>query len=59
MYDLVKTHKVGNPVTVITSGYGTAVENLFIFIEKLHSEVLKNEGRVKDTSEMPTIIELK
>ena len=32
MYGLVKTHKEGNPVRVITSGCGTAIENLSIFI---------------------------
>ena len=58
MYGLVKTHKVGNPVRVITSGCGTAKENLSIFVEKcLYSEVLKIESRVKDTSEMLTIID--
>ena len=34
MYGLVKTHKEGNPVRVITSGCGTAIENLSIFVEK-------------------------
>ena len=58
MYSLVKTHKVGNPVRVITSGCGTAIENLSIFVEKcLYSEVLKIQSRVKDTSEMLTIID--
>ena len=53
MYGLVKTHKVGNPVRVITSGCGTAIENVSIFVEKcLHSEVLKTERRVKETPEM-------
>ena len=58
MYGLVKTHKEGNPVTVITSGCGTAVENLSIFVEKcLYSEVSNIECRVQDTSEMLTIID--
>ena len=36
----IKIHKVGNPVRVITSGCGTAIENLSIFVEKcLYSEV--------------------
>ena len=44
MYGLVKTHKEGNPVRVITSGCRTAVENLSIFVEKcLYSEVLNIE----------------
>ena len=58
MYGLVKTHKVGNPVRVTTSGSGTAIENLSIFVEKcLYSECLKIESRVKDISQMLTIID--
>ena len=34
MYRLIKTHKVGKPVRVITTGCGTAIENLSIFVEK-------------------------
>ena len=57
MYGLIKTHKVGNPVRVITSGCGTAIEHLSIFVEKCsYSEVLKTESRLKDTSEMFTVI---
>ena len=53
MYDLIKTHKAENCVTVMTSTCGTAVENLSIFAEKcLFPEVLKIESRVQDTSEM-------
>ena len=37
MYGLVKTHKEGNPVRVTTSGCGTAIENLLIFVEKILS----------------------
>ena len=52
------THKVGQPVKVIISGYGTAIENLSIFVEnRLYSEALKIESRVKDISEMLTIID--
>ena len=58
MYGLVKTHKADNPVRVITSGCGTAVENLSIFVEKcLFPEVLKIESRVQDTSEMLNFID--
>ena len=40
MYSLSKTHKVGNPVRVITIECGTAIENLSIFLKKrLYSEV--------------------
>ena len=58
MYALFKTHKVGNPARVTTSGCDTAIENLSIFVEKcLYSEVLEIKSRVKDTSEMFTIID--
>ena len=58
VYGLTKTHKVGNPVRVITSGSCTLIENLSIFVKKcLYSEVLKTESRVIDTSEMLTIID--
>ena len=58
MYGLVKTHKEGNSVRVITSACGTAIENLSIFVEKcLYSEILNAECRVQDTSEMLTIID--
>ena len=53
MYGLIKTHKVNNPVRVITSGCRTSVENLSIFLEGcLYPEVLKIESRIQDTSEM-------
>ena len=58
MYGLIKTNKQGNPVRVITSECGTAIENLSIFVEKcLYSEVLKIESRVTCTSEMITVID--
>ena len=42
MYGLTKTHKVGNPVRVIISGFGSAIENSSIFVKTcLYSEVLK------------------
>ena len=53
MYGLVKTHKVNNPVRVITSGCGTAVKNLSVFVEKcLYPEVLEIQSRIQDTFEM-------
>ena len=58
MYCLVKTHKENNPVRVITSGCGIAVENLSIFIKKfLFPEVLEIESRVQVTSEMLNFID--
>ena len=57
MHSLIQIHKVDNPVRVITSGCGTVIENLSVFVGKcLYSEVLEIESRVKDTSEMLTII---
>ena len=41
MCGLIKTHKVGNPVRVMTSGCGTAMEKISILVEKcLYLEVL-------------------
>ena len=58
MYGLIKTHKVDNPVRIITSGCNTAVENLSIFAEKvLYSEVKKIPSRIKDTNHMKYIID--
>ena len=57
MYDNVKTHKIGNPTRVITSGCNTAIENLLIFVENavydVASELL---SRIKDTNHMLDII---
>ena len=36
MYGLVKTHKVNNPVRVITSGGGMTVGILSIFVERCY-----------------------
>ena len=58
MYDLFKTHETDNLIVVVTSGCGTAVENLSIFVEKcLFPEVLKIESRVQDTSKMLNFID--
>ena len=57
MHCLIKIHKEDNPVRVITSRCGTAIENLSVFVGKcLYSEVLEIESRLKDTSDMLTII---
>ena len=43
---------------MITSGCGTAIENLSIFVEKcLYTELLKIESRENNASEMLTIID--
>ena len=50
MYRMIKTHKESNHARIITSGSGTAVENLSIFFEKcLFSKVLKIDSRIKFT----------
>ena len=58
MYDLFKTHETDNLIVVVTSGCGTAVENLSIFVEKcLFPEDLKTESRVQYTPEMLNLID--
>ena len=56
MYRMIKTHKESNPVRIISSG--TAVGNLFIFIEKcLFPKVLKIDTRIHDTQHMLNIVD--
>ena len=58
MYGLIKTHKENNPARVITSGCGTAIEFLSIFVEKyLYKEVDKINSRIKNTPNMLNIID--
>ena len=53
MYGLIKTHKENNPARVITSGCGTVVEFLSIFVENyLYKEINKIDSRIKDTPDM-------
>ena len=55
MYGLIKTPKESNPARIITSGSGTAAENLSIFVEKcLFAEVLKIDTKIQDTQHMLT-----
>ena len=57
MYGLIKTHKGTNPSRVITSGCGTAIEFLSIFVENYsYKEVDKINSRIKDTPNMFNII---
>ena len=59
MYGLIKTHKENNPVRVITSGCGTTIEYLSVFVEKyLYKEVYKIDSRIKDTPDMLNIIHM-
>ena len=59
MYGLSQMHKENNPVRVITSGCGTAIEYLSIFVEKyLYREVNKIDFRIIDTPDMLSIIDM-
>ena len=59
VYGLIKTHKEIGSVRVITSGCGTAIEYLSIFVEKnLYKEVNKIDSRIKDTPDMLNIIDM-
>ena len=50
-YGLIKTHKPNNPIRLITSGNGTAVENLSLFTEYfLHPCVKKEPQILTDTT---------
>ena len=58
MYDNVKTHKINNPVRVITSRCSMAVESLLIFVEKEPYRLAENlPPRIKDTNGMLNIID--
>ena len=57
MYGMMKTHKIDNPVRVITSGCNTAVENLSILVEKiLYPKADKLQSKIKDSNDMLDII---
>ena len=50
MYGNVKTHKIGNPTRVITSGCNTATESLSIFVENVLYDIASElPSRIKDT----------
>ena len=52
-YQLIKTQKVDNPASVITSGCGSPTENLSLFVETYCKVVLDSiECRVKDAAHM-------
>ena len=57
-YGLIKPHKPGNPVRLITSGIGTAVENLLAFTEYfLYPYVRKEPQILLDTAALLNKIE--
>ena len=58
MYVNIKTHKIYNPVRVVTSGCSTAVESLLIFAEKELYKLAGNlPSQIKDTNDMLNIID--
>ena len=57
-YGLVKTHKVNNPVIVITSGCNTAIERLSLYIEHVLLELSESiSSRIKDSNHLLDIID--
>ena len=55
---LYKTHKSDIPVRLLTSGCGSATENLSLYVEKKCSDLAKSlKSRIKDTSHMLEIID--
>ena len=45
-YGLIKTHEPNNPIKLITSGNGTAVENLSLFTEYFLHPCVKKEPKI-------------
>ena len=45
-YGLIKTHKPNNPIRLITSGNGTAVENLSLYTEYYLHPCVKKEPQI-------------
>ena len=53
MNGLVKTHKVNNPVRVITSGCNTAIESLSIYIEHVLFDISESmPSRINESNQM-------
>ena len=58
MYGLIKTHKVGNPARVITSGFSTAMEKLSISVEKVLFDLANDlPSRIRHTGHMLNIVD--
>ena len=57
MYGLVKTHKVKNPVRVITGGCNTAIESLWIYIEHVLFDLSEGmPSRIEGSNQLLDII---
>ena len=55
---LYKTHKLNNPVHLLTTGCHTAIENLLSFIEVVCAPITNNiEARIRDTGHLLDIID--
>ena len=55
---LYKTHKNGTPVRLLTSGNGSATENLSLYVEKICGPLANNlRSNIKDTGHMLEIID--
>ena len=58
MYGLIKTHKVGNPARMITSGCSTAMEKLSILVETVLFDLANDSpSRIRDTGHMHNIVD--
>ena len=58
IYDLITTHKVGNPARMITSGCSTAMEKLSIFVETVLFDLVNElPSRIRDTGHMLNIVD--
>ena len=56
MYELVKTHKVNNPVRVITSGCNSSIKDLPIYIEHVLFVLSESmSSRIKDSNHLSYI----
>ena len=54
---MIKTHKKSNPARIITSGSGTAVENLSIFVENVSSQKFWKKTQKYKTRNMLNIVD--
>ena len=58
IYGLIKTHKVDNPASVMTSRCSTAMEKLSIFVETVLFDLANDlPSRIRDTKHMLNIVD--
>ena len=59
MYGLVKTHKVNNPVRVITSGCNAVIESLSVYIEYVLFELSEGmPSKIKDSNRLLDVTDI-